>query len=85
MNNKTNHRGTEGIERRSQRRPLFFVSVIFSLCPLCLCGSFSSEPQRRTTPLPVEQARAGLRVDPGLRVELAGSAAREMIASWVMA
>jgi putative membrane-bound dehydrogenase-like protein len=44
--------------------------VFFSLCPLCLCGSLSSEPQRRTTPLPLEQALAGFRVDPGLRVEL---------------
>src|SRR5690349_14709144 len=44
---KTNHRGTEDTERRTQRRHYFFFSVFFSLCPLCLCGSFSAEPPRR--------------------------------------
>jgi hypothetical protein len=44
---KTNHRGTEDTEGRTQRRIIYFFSVFFPLCPLCLCGSFSSEPQRR--------------------------------------
>src|SRR6187455_1467183 len=41
---KTNHRRTA---KRAQRRCLFVFSVFFSLCPLCLCGSFAAEPTRR--------------------------------------
>src|SRR5262245_23029488 len=49
--------------------------VCCSMVLVCLFGAaaLGRDAPRRTTPLPVEKALAGFRVDPGLRIEPAAS------------